>query len=182
MLGWRPLLLSWLNTLPEAVTETIKAQLTSLFDRYVPCTLQFVRKSGVKELSPTNDTNLVRSLMNLIDSLTDEFRDGGASKDWSDEQTVAYVEGVFFFSFVWSLGASIGIDGRLKFDAFLKEIMKGALSNETREKFHVLETLGAAEKPPVCPFPDEETVYDYKFVKEVPCRGVTLRRCRDIFS
>ncbi|XP_065834129.1 dynein axonemal heavy chain 7-like [Oscarella lobularis] len=166
MLGWRPLLLSWLNTLPEAVTETIKAQLTSLFDRYVPCTLQFVRKSGVKELSPTNDTNLVRSLMNLIDSLTDEFRDGGASKDWSDEQTVAYVEGVFFFSFVWSLGASIGIDGRLKFDAFLKEIMKGALSNETREKFHVLETLGAAEKPPVCPFPDEETVYDYKFVKE----------------
>eukprot|EP00118_Oscarella_pearsei_P018868 m.196512 g.196512 ORF g.196512 m.196512 type:complete len:4008 (+) comp39530_c1_seq1:67-12090(+) len=166
MLGWRPIMLSWLNTLPDGITPEIKDQLQALFDRYVPSTLQFVRKGGLKELSPTNDTNLVHSLMNLIDSLIDDFRDGGKSKEWTAEQTVAYVEGIFLFSFVWSLGASTGSDSRLKFDVFLKEITNGALSDKTRQKFNVLETLDAPKTPLLCPFPEEETVFDYRFVKE----------------
>ena len=166
MLGWKPLVMSWLNTLPETMTQAHKDFLVAMFDRYVPCTMQFVRKGGFKELSPTNDTNLAKSLMNLIDSLIDEFRDAAKIKEWSEEQTEAYLEGVFFFSIVWSVGASMGSDGRTAFDSLLKEIISGPLSEETSKAFRLLEKVDAPSRPCRCPIPEEETLYEYRFIKE----------------
>lgn len=48
MLGWRPLLFSWLNKLPESVDEDLKEFITELFDRMVRPVTQWLRKSGVK--------------------------------------------------------------------------------------------------------------------------------------
>lgn len=166
MLGWKPLVISWLNTLPESMTQANKDQLLTMFDRYLPCCLQFVRKGGFKELSPTNDTNLAKSLMNLIDSLTDEFLDPAKMKELSEEQKESFLEGVFLFCLVWSVGASTGSDGRLAFDKLLREIIAGPLSDKTREKFRILEKVDAPPQPCRCPFPEEGTVYEYRFVKE----------------
>uniref|UniRef100_A0AAR2LKM6 AAA+ ATPase domain-containing protein n=1 Tax=Pygocentrus nattereri TaxID=42514 RepID=A0AAR2LKM6_PYGNA len=88
MLGWRPLMLSWLNTLPSTVSSMHKDLITSLFDRTLPACLQLIRK-GTK--------------------------------------------GIFVFSLVWSVGASCVEAGRLKFDGLLREVLTGALSEETRE-------------------------------------------------
>ena len=48
MLGWRPILLSWLNTLPKTLKEDNKELIRDLFDRMETALLQFVRKSGFK--------------------------------------------------------------------------------------------------------------------------------------
>ncbi len=48
MLGWEPHLLSWLNTLPPALTDDHKELIASLYKRMVPTLLDFVRKSGFK--------------------------------------------------------------------------------------------------------------------------------------
>ena len=48
MLGWRPLLLSWLTTLPEGVTQEIKDLILGFFDRMVIPVLQWLRKGGAK--------------------------------------------------------------------------------------------------------------------------------------
>ena len=48
MLGWRPLLLSWLATLPEGVTQEIKDLILGFFDRMVIPVLQWLRKGGAK--------------------------------------------------------------------------------------------------------------------------------------
>ena len=48
MLGWRPVLLSWINDLPETITEAQKEYLIELFDHNVPPAIQFVRKGGYK--------------------------------------------------------------------------------------------------------------------------------------
>lgn len=48
MLGWRPLMVSWLNTLPEGVTEEIKEVITELFDRMIIPVQQWLRKGGAK--------------------------------------------------------------------------------------------------------------------------------------
>ena len=48
MLGWRPLLLSWLNTLPKTLKEDNKELIRDLFDRMETALLQFVRKGGHK--------------------------------------------------------------------------------------------------------------------------------------
>ena len=48
MLGWRPLLLSWLNTLPKTLKEDNKELIRDLFDRMETALLQFIRKGGFK--------------------------------------------------------------------------------------------------------------------------------------
>lgn len=45
MLGWRPLMISWLSTLPPTVSATHKDLISGLFDRILPACLQLVRKA-----------------------------------------------------------------------------------------------------------------------------------------
>ena len=52
MLGWRPLLLSWLNTLPKTLKEDNKELIRDLFDRMETALLQFIRKGGFKVNDP----------------------------------------------------------------------------------------------------------------------------------
>ncbi len=46
----------------------------------------------MQELSPTTDTNLVRSLLNLIDCLTDEFREEARISNMEDREIVSWLE------------------------------------------------------------------------------------------
>ena len=48
MLGWKPVHMSWLNTLPSSLTDKHKALISSLYCRLVPPCLDFVRKAGFK--------------------------------------------------------------------------------------------------------------------------------------
>ena len=50
MLGWQPLVKSWLNTLPATINEQHKQLLADLYYNMVPASLDFVRKSGFKVL------------------------------------------------------------------------------------------------------------------------------------
>nr|KAF6494562.1 dynein axonemal heavy chain 7 [Rousettus aegyptiacus] len=166
MLGWRPLMISWLNLLPAAITSIQKEFITGLFDRMVPISVEFIRKHA-KELSPTSDTNLVRSLMNLIDCFMDEFADEVKVKHRNDREAYSLLEGIFLFSLIWSVGASCKDDDRLKFNKILRELMEGPISELTRNRFKLLS--GAEQissKELTVPFPEKGTIYDYQFVTE----------------
>ncbi|XP_029968156.1 dynein heavy chain 7, axonemal-like [Salarias fasciatus] len=169
MLGWRPLMLSWLNTLPSTVNARHKDLITALFDRVLPACLQLIRKA-TKELSPTSDTNLVKSLMNLMDCMMDEFHDEEQIKKMNDKDICSWLEGVFVFSLVWSVGASCDDSGRVKFDELIRELLNGPLTEETMARHSILATVGAPPKELTVPLPTEGSVYQYCFIKEGPGR------------
>ncbi|XP_028254184.1 dynein heavy chain 7, axonemal isoform X2 [Parambassis ranga] len=169
MLGWRPLMLSWLNTLPTTVNATHKDLIIALFDRILPPCLEFIRKAA-KELSPTSDTNLVRSLMNLMDCMMDEFHHEAKLKNMKEQDICSWLEGIFVFSLVWSVGASCDDMGRVKFDMLVREILEGPLSQDTVTLYNILATVEAPPKQLTIPLPTEGTVYQYCFIKEGPGR------------
>ncbi|XP_029937135.1 dynein heavy chain 7, axonemal [Myripristis murdjan] len=169
MLGWRPLMQSWLNTLPNTISTIHKDLITSLFDRILPACLQLIRKA-TKELSPTSDTNLVKSLMNLMDSMIDEFYDEAKIKSMNERDICSWLEGIFVFCLVWSVGGSCDEAGRVKFDAVVREILNGPLSEETRVQHGILTTVEPPPKQLTVPLPTVGTLYQYRFIKEGPGR------------
>ena len=107
-LGWRPLVETWLAKLPTTLTQQHKAVLTALFHRFVPPLLTFVRQENAwyklersesyvqKDVSPTTDLNLVRSLMNIFDCFKDEFSDPAYTKHYPETDIRAHLEVSYF--------------------------------------------------------------------------------------
>nr|XP_057937248.1 dynein axonemal heavy chain 7 isoform X2 [Doryrhamphus excisus] len=169
MLGWHPLMLSWFNVLPSTVTPAHKELIANLFERILPACLELIRKATT-ELSPTSDSNLVKSLMNLMDCMMEEFHDASIMKRMSDNDVCSWLEGIFVFCLAWSVGASCNDAGRIKFDALVREILKGPLSEGTRTSHGILATVEAPTKQLNVPVPTEGTIYEYRFVKQGPGR------------
>ncbi|XP_019624138.1 PREDICTED: dynein heavy chain 12, axonemal-like isoform X1 [Branchiostoma belcheri] len=149
-LGWRPIMTSWALELPPAVKEedvTMKA----MFEWMLPPALRFMRKY-CKELVPTQDNNLARSLMYLIEMM---LKDGlGDDLESKNPNCKTWVQSIFIWSLIWSVGATSDGDGRDRFDKWLREFLQGK-----DEKFPMPSTIGKIDVP----IPDQGTVYDYLF-------------------
>ena len=91
-LGWRPIVKSWLNEMPPTLTEMHKSSINDLFERFCDACIQLVRKGGVKELCPTTDTNMVKSLMNLMDCQMDEFQDEAKISQMEEREISTWLE------------------------------------------------------------------------------------------
>ncbi|KAA0715776.1 Dynein heavy chain 7, axonemal [Triplophysa tibetana] len=169
MLGWRPLMLSWLNTLPSTMRSIHKDLIMGLFHRMLPACLQLIRRV-TKELSPTSNTSLVKSLMNLMDCMMDEFREESQMKEINERNICSWLEGIFVFCLMWSVGASCTEVGRVKFDALVREMLAGGLSEKTRTSHGILELVEPPAKELTVPLPTEGTLYEYRFLREGPGR------------
>ncbi|KAJ3286989.1 Dynein heavy chain 7, axonemal [Borealophlyctis nickersoniae] len=147
-LGWRDtLMISWMNK--DILDEDQKKLLTSMFDWLVNPCLQFIRRECV-ELSDTTDSNLVTSLMQIYESLLDDF----VRDDKSYEVTPRCLQGIFLFSLVWAVGASVNEAGRVKFNTFVRTLLSGGNPTAGVPPGFTLETN----------FP-EGAVYDFVFEK-----------------
>ncbi|KAJ3192416.1 Dynein heavy chain 7, axonemal [Irineochytrium annulatum] len=150
-MGWKPLVQSWLESLDFLPLDLIR-YLFQLFDALVSVCLQFVRRE-CKELSPSTDIGLVNSLVRLMDSTFDDFRENTPEVNAAEPQVRARLECRFVFSLIWSIGGSIDAASQIKFDAHLRSILKGL------------------QNPMKVPIPEDEgSVYDYVFETGKPDR------------
>ncbi|XP_022247843.1 dynein heavy chain 7, axonemal-like [Limulus polyphemus] len=173
-LGWRPLLHSWLKTLPATLdTSTYHEMLISLFEYYCPPLLALVLQNPSWELSPTTEANRVMSLMNLMDCLLDDIKDEKVMKDISEDTVCMWLECFFLFSAVWSLGGTLNETGRKSFNMIFRELMEGTLSKEIQEM--VVESNKKIPFDLKQPIPSKNTVFSYKFDRKAGENGKWTR-------
>eukprot|EP00899_Mesostigma_viride_P002516 jgi/Mesvir1/12265/Mv00478-RA.2 len=181
-IGWQPLMKSWMANLPGKLREEpLFGVILSLFNWLVNPCLRFIRRE-CSELISTADINLPQSLMNIFDSLIDAYRAppagttppaaGHAEDDAAGGVAAATVidgkprdqvliEGYFMFALVWSIGGSTEVQGRPKFDSFVRTLLSQVddLGVELGPGVEIRKPKFTISRP----FPEEGSVYDYRF-------------------
>ncbi|XP_075466168.1 dynein axonemal heavy chain 11-like [Ascaphus truei] len=116
-LGWSPYVTSWIET-RNAQSE--RANLTILFDKYVPYCLEQVR-CNLKTITPIPENSMVQTLVSLLDCLLT------ADNTPPDSPRELY-EIYFVFACVWSFGGALFqdqlIDYRLEFSRWWNKEMR----------------------------------------------------------
>lgn len=162
-LGWHPLMLSWMNTLPKTLSDVTKKHLQGLFEWLVPACLKF-KNRHVKDLNPTSDTALVNTLMRTFYSLILELKTEDGVKALGKEKLTIWIDSIFIFCLTWSIGATGENDARIMFDKFLRVLVTGTAPPGYElwvpEKHETL----------LCQLPSDEngsTLHEYMFDKNI---------------
>ena len=210
-LGWRPLLASWMNTLPVTLKPQHKKFINDLFERYVDPLLEFVGHKEYHHLMWSGDMNGVHSCMKMMAAQMDEFIDPalGALKDkeidnveytkclpleededgnkihpvdadgikipkkvsipelaLDDETMFSWLEGMFMFAVTWSIGGTSMAVSKPYFNELLRRMMVDSIDEKFALDWIIVTRPLKPEDPPLCPFPEEGQIHDYRFVKE----------------
>lgn len=167
-LGWRPLLETWKAKLPSILEEVNKQEITNLFIRFCPILLYYIRNGGATEMVTTTDSNLVTSLMNLFECFFDDYYDEKTTSILTELDIRAQLEGMFFFSCIWSLGGALNETSRLSFTELFHGLLLKDFPQELYEKFNIPDKLQVASlaKPFIFTIPKAGSVFDYRFICE----------------
>ncbi|KAI9206289.1 dynein heavy chain and region D6 of dynein motor-domain-containing protein [Polychytrium aggregatum] len=156
VLGWRPLMVSWLVTLPSGVGEEERRILEALFDWVVPPCLAMIR-SECKEFVATSPINMAVSLMNYVTCQLDEFAvEQKQGEEIAPNIASLWIHNAFLFAAVWALGGTIDGESRKKFDAFFRRLVDGGDNSNPIPKNVKIDK----------PIPGNGLVYDYVFQPE----------------
>jgi dynein heavy chain len=211
VIGWRPLRDSWLDKLmmdeeqdpeshkkdaekvehPFQITQEQRDTIVFLFEWLVEPCLAFLRKEQ-SEMSPTDDANLVQSLINLMESCLEEIyvdadqhaqkelRKGtGASKGKKGKKKDEVknhdevIESSFIFSLIWSTGVTVGLEGQEKFSTYFRGILEDmeCIENEHIQTHRAL----MVRKWKIPEFPDGKKTFDLSL--PLPKQGSVYNYC-----
>uniref|UniRef100_A0A8C7GT98 Dynein axonemal heavy chain 3 n=1 Tax=Oncorhynchus kisutch TaxID=8019 RepID=A0A8C7GT98_ONCKI len=112
-LGWAPLRDSYMDTLPESLSTEHRDLIVDMFNWLVQPCLDFISRE-CRFLVSTSPIHLAYSLMS--------------------QQVTMWLQGLFLFAVVWSVGGTINGDSRNKFDAFYRNLIMGMDDNHPRPK------------------------------------------------
>uniref|UniRef100_A0A8C9Z160 Dynein axonemal heavy chain 3 n=1 Tax=Sander lucioperca TaxID=283035 RepID=A0A8C9Z160_SANLU len=157
-LGWSPLRDSYMNTLPESLSTEHRELIVDLFDWLVQPCLDFIDRE-CRFVVQTSHIHLASSLMKLYTCLMDEISAPGADgTQMSSQQITMWLQGLFVFAVVWTVGGTIAGNSRKKFDVFYRNLIMGMDDEHPRPKSIKLKKNNI--------FPERGTVYDYYFHKD----------------
>ncbi|KAG2500939.1 hypothetical protein HYH03_000764 [Edaphochlamys debaryana] len=167
LLGWRPVVASWMNTLPEHVVQEQRDHLTKLFEWLLPPCLRLVVKDCTQPVA-CQEINLVTSLTRLLQTLLLPYlkppapppvRQGMPAPPPVVVDQAAKrvgVECLCMFAMVWSVGATVDPAGRAAFSEHLRMFLAGEYG-----------TYGSFVTADACPLrkpmPAKGSVYDWVY-------------------
>uniref|UniRef100_UPI00398E73BF dynein axonemal heavy chain 3 isoform X1 n=2 Tax=Pristiophorus japonicus TaxID=55135 RepID=UPI00398E73BF len=157
-LGWAPLKDSYMDTLPSTVTAEHKELINDMFHWLIQPCLDFTRLQ-CKFFVQTSPMHLAYSMMRLYSCLMDEIAQSGKedNEEMSSQQITLWLQGLFLFATVWTIGATIDGNSRKKFDVFFRNLILGMDDNNPRPKSVKLTKNNI--------FPERGSIYDYYFKK-----------------
>jgi dynein heavy chain len=136
---------SWINSVPPRIRETksIIDKLQNLFSKYLDDTMYYMRKYLFEPVK-TVDNNVCQSIFRIIDCYFSTYVENEIKKISKEElnNLESMINQLFFFALVWSIGVTTTLEGRIKFDKWIRE--------------NVIAKIGLD-------FPADRLVYDYKF-------------------
>jgi dynein heavy chain len=109
----------------------------------------------------TEEKNIILGFLNIFDCHLSIFNDAWA-KGKSEQELRPVLEGIFFFSCIWSMG---GVCNRVlakQFSALLYQLISGPLSSETRESFGIATVVEAPRSPYLLPVPGPGDVFAFQ--------------------
>ena len=120
-MGWRPLFESWKEfCLPKTFGPPETDRLNMLFDTGIDALL--AQHKTLKESSPTQPQNLIQSLMRMLGVLLQDFNDEKWFESIEMKTRFSIIDQKFMFAVVWSIGGSLTVESRKKFDLFVKKL------------------------------------------------------------
>ncbi|XP_073981598.1 dynein axonemal heavy chain 7-like isoform X2 [Rhodnius prolixus] len=166
-LGWECLVISWLNTLPQALAPQ-RQVIEQLFMRFCQALLYFLRRCSVKEIFPSSDSNIIRCTMNLFDCFLDDYILEKSTEGLTELDIRAQVEGIFFFSCIWGMGAALDAKSRDKFSILFHALLKKEFPTDIQKMYNLPDSLTEPPKKPYIFVPPSfhNTVFDYRYTKE----------------
>lgn len=127
-LGWKPFKDSYIeHGLPKNLTKEHIEIVNELFDWFIDPCIDFIRHNCKFHIQ-TSFIHMVASLMRLYTCLMDEIAgvEGAQQAGELSPQVIAlWLQGLFVFSLIWTLGGTLTGDSRKKFDVFLREFING---------------------------------------------------------
>lgn len=120
-----------------------------------------------QEIATTSDHNLIRSTTYLFDCFMDDFLDEKYRDQVSDLDVRAQIEGSFFFACIWAMGATLDSNSKEKFSLLFRGLLERDFPERTKAILEIPIQIQKPEKPYIFTMPVGETVFDYRFLKEV---------------
>ncbi|KAL8573170.1 Dynein heavy chain 3, axonemal [Nucella lapillus] len=181
-MGWKPLMNSYMQfTLPKNLSQEQKELVQDLFDWLVEPTLDFVHRQ-CRTFVTTSDMHLVQTLMRLYTSLMDEIIEAvNAPPPEMDEQpnpglltpqqVTLWLQGLFLFSLVWTIGGTIMGDSKKKFDTYFRTLISGTDDSHPKPKSIKITKSNS--------FPERDLVFDFCFQKKASGHWIPWMETRD---
>ncbi|XP_075250490.1 dynein axonemal heavy chain 3-like isoform X2 [Convolutriloba macropyga] len=170
-LGWRPIKKSFMeHELPRNLTEEHKKMVDDLFEWLFPAVFEFM-EANCKTFVTTGRIHLCRSMQKLYISLMDEIfeaaeaadkevlddENASTAKKMTESQITMYLQNLFTFSLVWTLGGTMNGDSRSKFDVFFRDLTNGLNDEYPKPKSVKINKNNN--------FPDRSSVFEFYFHK-----------------
>ena len=132
-IGWRPYVLTWVETMGDQKAQTILEQ---LFEQYVGPTLIMMAKEKWTHMTPIKDIAMVEVICRILEGLlTPEACPPGSEKD--------VYEAYFQFAAVWGIGGGFGADKGADFRKMFDTYWRGEFAKSAMR------------------FPDDGSIYDF---------------------
>ncbi|GFR65708.1 dynein heavy chain 12, axonemal-like, partial [Elysia marginata] len=121
-LGWRPLVHSWLRTLPSFLSSDTLTYIRGTIDWLVQPCIDFVVHECKGYIQASHSSQVV-SFLSFIDMQMHEvLADDHAA---TNKHIKAYFSGAMLFALPWTIAGDVDNDGRKKFQEFYIELLEG---------------------------------------------------------